>query len=120
VEYYFCPANLQRDTYLRSLMDAEGWVCLAEIAKFNRVSDLLSRAQRLREDEGEGEEAGRGKNKGKGRDRGPVDMMVEILRGSDQVQVEMGSTSGSTSSDDGGASNTRVLIRSAHAWERYL
>eukprot|EP01066_Platyproteum_vivax_P011598 Platyproteum_vivax@DN5262_c0_g1_i1.p1 len=37
MEYYFSVGNLCKDLYLRSLMDEEGWVSLANLGKFNRV-----------------------------------------------------------------------------------
>lgn len=40
VEYYFSKDNLVKDTYLQGLMDAEGYVPLAEIAKFRRIQQL--------------------------------------------------------------------------------
>ena len=41
IEYYFSQENVSHDTYLRSLMDHDGYVSIAEIAKFNRVRRLL-------------------------------------------------------------------------------
>merc|ERR1711972_636483 len=38
VEYYFSEKNLPKDNYLRSRMNADGWVQLSEIARFRRVS----------------------------------------------------------------------------------
>ncbi|PAA51347.1 hypothetical protein BOX15_Mlig028843g2, partial [Macrostomum lignano] len=40
VEFYFSDENLSRDFFLRSLMDAEGFVSLRTLAGFNRVSFL--------------------------------------------------------------------------------
>eukprot|EP00928_Gymnodinium_smaydae_P090319 TRINITY_DN74147_c0_g1_i1.p1 TRINITY_DN74147_c0_g1~~TRINITY_DN74147_c0_g1_i1.p1 ORF type:complete len:234 (+),score=36.98 TRINITY_DN74147_c0_g1_i1:37-702(+) len=37
IEYYFSAQNLKRDTYLRSLMDNEGWVSIEEINQFPRM-----------------------------------------------------------------------------------
>ncbi len=37
IEYYFSTENLCRDMYLRGMMDAQGYVKLAEICKFNRI-----------------------------------------------------------------------------------
>lgn len=39
-EFYFSVENLVKDMYLRSQMDAEGWVPLAEVANFNRMKQL--------------------------------------------------------------------------------
>ena len=41
LHYYFSPENLKRDYYLRSKMDGQGWVMLAEVAQFNRTKHLL-------------------------------------------------------------------------------
>ena len=38
IEYYFSIENLCRDIFLRSKMDAEGFIPVATIAAFNRVS----------------------------------------------------------------------------------
>ncbi|KAI8105759.1 hypothetical protein M9434_000341 [Picochlorum sp. BPE23] len=40
IDYYFSPQNLAKDLFLRSKMDAHGWVELAIIAAFNRVRML--------------------------------------------------------------------------------
>lgn len=40
IEYYFCQDNLLRDVYLRSHMDADGWLPLRLLAGFNRVKSL--------------------------------------------------------------------------------
>ena len=40
IEFYFSPENLRTDTYLKSLMDAETWVDLEDIAKFRRINQL--------------------------------------------------------------------------------
>jgi len=37
VEYYFSAENLCQDCYLRSLMDADGWVQISDLARFPRV-----------------------------------------------------------------------------------
>jgi la-related protein 1 len=37
VEYYFSVENLVKDVFLRSKMDAEGWIPLPVIAGFNRI-----------------------------------------------------------------------------------
>ena len=37
IEYYFSTENLCRDVYLRGMMDAQGYVKLTEICKFNRI-----------------------------------------------------------------------------------
>merc|ERR1712098_661234 len=41
IEYYFSMENLFRDYYLRSQMDADGWVSLEVLAGFNRLKYLL-------------------------------------------------------------------------------
>lgn len=38
IEYYFSIENLCRDIFLRSKMDTEGFIPVATIAAFNRVS----------------------------------------------------------------------------------
>lgn len=40
IEYYFSPTNLERDVYLRQLMDEEGFVPLEMIAKFPRMVQM--------------------------------------------------------------------------------
>lgn len=47
IEYYFSMDNLQRDTYLKSKMDDEGFVLLGEIAKFRRISCLRPSPQMI-------------------------------------------------------------------------
>eukprot|EP00268_Persea_americana_P011018 TRINITY_DN14546_c0_g1_i3.p1 TRINITY_DN14546_c0_g1~~TRINITY_DN14546_c0_g1_i3.p1 ORF type:complete len:967 (+),score=186.90 TRINITY_DN14546_c0_g1_i3:325-3225(+) len=42
IEYYFSDANLQKDHYLLSLMDEEGWVSINKIADFNRVKKMTT------------------------------------------------------------------------------
>jgi hypothetical protein len=37
LEYYFSASNLCRDMYLRSAMDAQGFVALAFVATFNKM-----------------------------------------------------------------------------------
>jgi hypothetical protein len=40
IEYYFSPQNLQKDFFLRSMMDDHGWILATVIAQFNRVRRL--------------------------------------------------------------------------------
>ena len=40
-EFYFSEQNLERDIYLRSLMDPEGYVSVREIMSFRRIQTLL-------------------------------------------------------------------------------
>lgn len=40
IDYYFSLDNLCKDIFLRSKMDAEGWIPLAVVANFNRVRML--------------------------------------------------------------------------------
>mmetsp|Transcript_31893 Transcript_31893/g.43758 ORF Transcript_31893/g.43758 Transcript_31893/m.43758 type:complete len:739 (+) Transcript_31893:1961-4177(+) len=40
IEYYFSDANLTGDSYLKGLMDSEGFVKLERIAQFNRIKLL--------------------------------------------------------------------------------
>ncbi|OVA04276.1 Protein of unknown function DM15 [Macleaya cordata] len=40
IEYYFSDENLQKDHYLLSLMDDQGWVSVHKIADFNRVKRM--------------------------------------------------------------------------------
>ncbi|KAJ4970946.1 hypothetical protein NE237_004045 [Protea cynaroides] len=42
IEYYFSDENLQKDPYLLSLMDDQGWVSISKIADFNRVKKMTS------------------------------------------------------------------------------
>jgi hypothetical protein len=42
IEYYFSFENLIKDNYLRSCMDARGWVPISIIAKFNRVRSMTT------------------------------------------------------------------------------
>lgn len=44
IEYYFSPANLLQDAYLRSVMDEDGFVSLKEIVQFRRVAKLQADA----------------------------------------------------------------------------
>ncbi|KAE8733789.1 hypothetical protein F3Y22_tig00000991pilonHSYRG00184 [Hibiscus syriacus] len=45
IEYYFSDENLQRDRYLISLMDDEGWVPISTIADFKRVKRMSTDIQ---------------------------------------------------------------------------
>lgn len=49
IEYYFSLENLCKDVYLRSKMDAEGWVPISFIASFNRVKALTNDAKFVEE-----------------------------------------------------------------------
>lgn len=40
IEYYFSTQNLQKDFFLRSMMDDHGWILATVIARFNRVRRL--------------------------------------------------------------------------------
>ena len=40
IEYYFSAQNLQKDFFLRSMMDDHGWILATVIAQFNRVRRL--------------------------------------------------------------------------------
>lgn len=40
IEFYFSTSNLGHDEYLRSLMDAEGWIELGQLVKFPRLKTL--------------------------------------------------------------------------------
>nr|DAD43170.1 TPA_asm: hypothetical protein HUJ06_001400 [Nelumbo nucifera] len=42
IEYYFSDENLQKDHYLISLMDDQGWVLISKIADFNRVKKMTT------------------------------------------------------------------------------
>ncbi|XP_043691969.1 la-related protein 1A-like [Telopea speciosissima] len=42
IEYYFSDVNLQKDAYLLSLMDDQGWVSISKISDFNRVKKMTS------------------------------------------------------------------------------
>ncbi|PKA66366.1 hypothetical protein AXF42_Ash007063 [Apostasia shenzhenica] len=42
IEYYFSPANLCKDPFLRLQMDEHGWVPIALIATFNKVKGITN------------------------------------------------------------------------------
>ncbi|XP_072984049.1 la-related protein 1A isoform X2 [Typha latifolia] len=42
IEYYFSDENLQKDNYLISLLDEQGWVLVSKIADFNRVKKMTT------------------------------------------------------------------------------
>ncbi|XP_008804064.1 la-related protein 1A-like isoform X2 [Phoenix dactylifera] len=42
IEYYFSDENLQKDPYLISLLDEQGWVSISKIADFNRVKKMTT------------------------------------------------------------------------------
>ncbi|KAL6627674.1 hypothetical protein ACP70R_031400 [Stipagrostis hirtigluma subsp. patula] len=42
VEYYFSDANLERDDFLKSLMDEHGWVPVSKVADFNRLKKMTT------------------------------------------------------------------------------
>ncbi|XP_073104324.1 la-related protein 1A isoform X2 [Elaeis guineensis] len=42
IEYYFSNENLQKDPYLISLLDEQGWVSIYKIADFNRVKKMTT------------------------------------------------------------------------------
>ncbi|KAJ1636835.1 RNA-binding protein lupus La, partial [Pavlovales sp. CCMP2436] len=46
-EYYFSEQNLANDFYLRKHMDADGWVELALVSKFNRVRLICDEVQTI-------------------------------------------------------------------------
>ncbi|KAK9946896.1 hypothetical protein M0R45_012336 [Rubus argutus] len=45
IDYYFSDTNLIRDEFLRSNMDAQGWVPISLIANFPRVKNLTTNVQ---------------------------------------------------------------------------
>lgn len=47
VEYYFSAANLEKDFYLKSLMDQDGWVETSALAKFNRMKQMNADAETI-------------------------------------------------------------------------
>jgi hypothetical protein len=47
LEYYFSEDNLIYDVYLRSIMDAEGWVALRDLILFPRLQQLRATEERL-------------------------------------------------------------------------
>ncbi|KAK4055448.1 hypothetical protein OIO90_003286 [Microbotryomycetes sp. JL221] len=49
LEWWFSVDNLCRDMYLRSQMDAEGWIDISVIASFNRIRNLTTDAAVVRE-----------------------------------------------------------------------
>lgn len=40
IEYYFSPANLERDTFMKVKMDSGGWINLDLIASFARLKAI--------------------------------------------------------------------------------
>ncbi|KAJ1283221.1 hypothetical protein BS78_03G111900 [Paspalum vaginatum] len=42
VEYYFSDTNLERDDFLKSLMDEHGWVSVSKVADFNRLKKMTT------------------------------------------------------------------------------
>lgn len=42
IEYYFSDENLQKDAFLLSLLDEEGWVPISRIADFNRIKKMTT------------------------------------------------------------------------------
>ncbi|RRT79976.1 hypothetical protein B296_00012255 [Ensete ventricosum] len=42
IEYYFSDENLQKDPYLISLFDEQGWVSISKIANFKRVNKMTT------------------------------------------------------------------------------
>ncbi|XP_037405286.1 la-related protein 1A-like isoform X1 [Triticum dicoccoides] len=42
VEYYFSDTNLERDNFLKSLMDEHGWVPISKVADFNRLKRITT------------------------------------------------------------------------------
>ncbi|OEL34909.1 La-related protein 1A [Dichanthelium oligosanthes] len=42
VEYYFSDTNLERDDFLKSLMDENGWVPVSKVADFNRLKKMTT------------------------------------------------------------------------------
>ena len=49
LEYYFSSKNLSKDEYLISQMDDQFYVCIDEIAKFNKIKTLTNDKQFIRE-----------------------------------------------------------------------
>lgn len=47
IDYYFSPANLCKDIFLRQNMDEQGWVPISVIADFNRVKQMTNSIQYL-------------------------------------------------------------------------
>ena len=47
VQHYFAPANLAKDTYLKSLLDPEGYVDLAALAAFPHLSAMTAGVDEL-------------------------------------------------------------------------
>ena len=47
VQHYFAPANLAKDTYLKSLLDPEGYVDLAALASFPHLSAMTAGVDEL-------------------------------------------------------------------------
>nr|CAD1833145.1 unnamed protein product [Ananas comosus var. bracteatus] len=42
VEYYFSDKNLEKDDYLKSILDDHGWVSISKIADFNRLRSMTT------------------------------------------------------------------------------
>ena len=47
VEYYFSSSNLERDNYLRCLMDKDGWVPIALLQTFPKVQQMNLKLQEI-------------------------------------------------------------------------
>ncbi|KAH9921379.1 hypothetical protein B0H21DRAFT_199855 [Amylocystis lapponica] len=49
LEYYLSPQNMAKDYFLRSKMDAQGWISISLIASFNRVKHLTMDLQLVKD-----------------------------------------------------------------------
>lgn len=47
IEFYFSASNLEKDFYLKSLMDEDGWVQLSALAQFNRLRQMNADAETI-------------------------------------------------------------------------
>ena len=47
-EYYFSPANLAHDTFLKSKMDRQGYVPLSDVSTFRRLANMRAAPHTVR------------------------------------------------------------------------
>ena len=112
IEYYFSPKNLHRDIYLRSLMDNDGYVNIAEIVKFNRIRELL---HSLPATDGDGDGDGDGdttKNrKGYRRSNGKIPLIAAVAATSPLIEVEVAKKDKDKDKDNKDEDRTTYRVR---------
>lgn len=103
VEYYFSPANLARDRFLSQQMDAQGWVPLATVARFNRILTLLAQLREHDQEQGQpqAEELGDEVAEGVGLGLGLQELRA-VLQGSSSMAVELSPDGGRIRAAGGG------------------